>query len=147
MPWTVDDVNDHMKDLSPSEKKAWVEVANKALAACEKAERENCDASAIKQANAVIGKLREALSADEEVFVEAASFKVMLQRFMKAAGMLAEHAFISKGTRKRLSGLQDALRAEHDEAAGEASVSATEATPGGEEEFREEGVLLEVADG
>lgn len=150
MPWTVDDVDDHMKDLSPSEKETWVEVANKALTACEKAGRKDCDASAIKQANAVVGKVREAFTPDEEDFVEAASFKVILQRFMKSAGVLAGHVFISKGTKKKLVNLQDALRTEHGKAAGEASVTATEAagdpSPGGEEEFREEGVLLEVAD-
>ena len=62
MPWDVGDVDDHMKGLSASKKKTWVEVANKALAACEKAGKEDCDASAIKQANAVVGKLSESIS-------------------------------------------------------------------------------------
>ena len=70
MPWTVRDVDRHMKDLSASEKETWVEVANKALAACEKAGRSECDASAIKQANAVVGKLREVLTDEEKAFEE-----------------------------------------------------------------------------
>jgi len=60
MPWVVADVDEHMKDLSAGEKVTWVEVANGALATCTKTGGEECDASAIKQANAVIGKLREA---------------------------------------------------------------------------------------
>jgi len=151
MPWTVGDVEGHMKGLSASEKETWVEVANKALKSCEDAGRPDCDASAIKQANAVLGRVREAFTPDEEDFVEAASFKAILQRFMKAAGVLAGHPFISKGAKKRLSGLQDALRADHGEAAGKAEDDATEAggdtSPGGEAEFREDGELLEVADG
>ncbi|GAG39265.1 unnamed protein product, partial [marine sediment metagenome] len=140
MPWTVGDVDDHMKGLSASEKETWVEVANKALAACEKAGKADCDASAIKQANAVLGKVREALTPDEEDFVEAASFKAILQRFMKAAGVLAGHPFISKGAKKRLSGLQDTLRTDHGKAAGEESDDTSEAgsdpSPGGEAEFK-----------
>ena len=137
-----------MKGLSPSEKETWVEVANKALAAC--GAGADCDASAIKQANAVIGKVREALTPDEEDFVEAASFKAILQRFMKSARTLAEHAFVSKGTKKRLAGLQDALRTEHGKAAGEDEGDATEATgdPSADaEEFTETGELLEVTNG
>ena len=73
MPWTVEDVDRHMKELSASEKETWVEVANKALAACEKAGRTDCDASAIKQANVVIGKLREVLTGEENAFAEQSS--------------------------------------------------------------------------
>ena len=152
MPWTVGDVEEHMKGLSPSEKETWVEVANKALAACD---GDDCDASAIRQANAVISKVREALTPDEEDFVEAASFKAILQRFMKSARTLAEHAFVSKGTKKRLAGLQDVLRTEHGKAAGEDEGDATEAagdpfagTVGlNEADFAETGELLEVTDG
>ena len=142
MPWTVGDVEEHMKGLSPSEKETWVEVANKALAAC--GAGADCDASAIKQANAVISKVREALTPDEEDFVEAASFKAILQRFMKSARTLAEHAFVSKGTKKRLAGLQDALRTEHGKAAGEDDATEAGSDPAGEAEFTETGELLEV---
>jgi len=146
MPWAVEDVEDHMKGLSPSEKETWVEVANKALAACD---GDDCEAKAIKQANAVVGKVREAFTPDEEDFVEAASFKAILQRFMKSARVLGDHAFISKAVKKRLAGLQDALRADHGKATGEDGDNTSEATgdtSDGTEEFRETGELLEVAE-
>ena len=63
MPWTVEDVESHMKGLSASRKKTWVEVANKALAAC--AGEDDCEAKAIKQANAVVGRLGESVSLAE----------------------------------------------------------------------------------
>lgn len=67
MPWEVGDVESHMKGLSASKKKTWVEVANKALAACEKAGKEDCEASAIKQANAVVGLLGESVSLADSI--------------------------------------------------------------------------------
>lgn len=67
MPWTVDDVESHMKGLSASKKETWVEVANKALANCEKDGRGDCEASAIKQANAVVGKLGESVSLADSI--------------------------------------------------------------------------------
>ena len=63
MPWTVEDVESHMKGLSASRKKTWVEVANKALEAC--AGEDDCEASAIKQANVVVGRLGESVSLAE----------------------------------------------------------------------------------
>lgn len=56
MPWTVDDVEKHNKGLSDAQKKTWVRVANTALARCIQSKGKNCDASAIKQANAVVSK-------------------------------------------------------------------------------------------
>lgn len=79
MPWTVKDVDKHKKGLTDAQKKRWVEVANSARAAClKKGKPENeCDASAIKQANGVVGnneirftlhdaKVEEAYSVREE---------------------------------------------------------------------------------
>jgi len=63
MPWTVEDVDGFKQGLSAKEKKTWVEVANKALAAC--SGEEDCEASAIKQANAVVGRLGESVSLKE----------------------------------------------------------------------------------
>jgi len=146
MPWKAEDVEAHMKGLSADEKGTWVEVANKALAACEKAGNEDCDASAIKQANAVVGKVREALTPEEETFVEAASLKVLVGRVMKYVGALGSHAKISKGMRKRLSNLQDALTQEHaDEAIAiesDSRSSANDVTV-----FTEDGELVGVEDG
>lgn len=62
MPWTVDDVEKHIKGLSDKQKEVWVKVANAARKRClnsGKSERE-CDASAIRQANAVAKNVKEA---------------------------------------------------------------------------------------
>ena len=147
MPGKEWDVASHMKGLSTGETETWVEVADKALAACEKAGKADCDASAIKQANAVLGKVREAFTPEEEEFVEAASFKAILARFMKSARVLADHAFISKAVKKRLAGLQDALKADHGAEVPADATEATGDTSDGAEEFRETGELLEVTDG
>lgn len=63
MPWTVDDVEKHIKGLSDKQKEVWVKVANAARKRClnsGKSERE-CDASAIKQANAVAKNVKETI--------------------------------------------------------------------------------------
>ena len=55
MPWSVDDVDKHKKGLSDKQKKTWVKVANGALARCEKKKGSDCEGSAIRQANSVVG--------------------------------------------------------------------------------------------
>lgn len=58
MPWTTDeDVDRHFKGLTPAQKKRWREVANDALARCQEKGGAQCDASAIRQANAVVGRM------------------------------------------------------------------------------------------
>ena len=61
MPWTKADVEEHNKGLTDEQKEQWVEVANSALASCldEGGEQDKCEASAIKQANAAVGKEEE----------------------------------------------------------------------------------------
>lgn len=59
MPWKVSDVDEHMKDLSPKGKELWVKVANGALARCEEKGQGDCEARAIRQADAVAGKMGE----------------------------------------------------------------------------------------
>lgn len=56
MPWKVEDVERHKKGLTDHQKETWVKVANSAFASCQKAGREDCDASAIRQANSVVEK-------------------------------------------------------------------------------------------
>lgn len=56
MPWTVGDVDSHMKGLSDEQKQSWCDVANAALMSCEKDDGGDCEASAIKQANAAMAK-------------------------------------------------------------------------------------------
>lgn len=55
MPWTVADVDKHKKGLTDKQKEQWVKVANSALKACQEKGGKDCDASAIRQANGVVG--------------------------------------------------------------------------------------------
>lgn len=54
MPWTVRDVDRHKKGLSARKKRQWVDVANSVLRKCQREGGSNCEASAIRQANAVV---------------------------------------------------------------------------------------------
>lgn len=55
MPWTVSDVDRFKKGLTPAQKQRWVRIANDALRRCQEKNGSNCDASAIRQANGVVG--------------------------------------------------------------------------------------------
>ena len=54
MPWGVEDVDKHMKDLTDAQKETWMKVANAALHKCTMDGGQDCEASAIKQANAAM---------------------------------------------------------------------------------------------
>lgn len=56
MPWTVADVDKHRKDLTPRQKEVWVKVANDALTRCKAAGQDDCEARAVRQANAVAAR-------------------------------------------------------------------------------------------
>lgn len=58
MPWTESDVDQHKAGLSDKQKRQWVAVANAALAKCEREDGEDCEASAIRQANAAVGEAK-----------------------------------------------------------------------------------------
>lgn len=57
MPWTVKDVDKHKKGLSPKQKRQWCDIANPALKKCmdDGGDEATCAASAIRQANGVVG--------------------------------------------------------------------------------------------
>lgn len=55
MPWTVRDVNRFKRGLSTTQKHQWVRIANGALRSCQARSGSNCEASAIRQANGVVG--------------------------------------------------------------------------------------------
>jgi len=55
MPWTIADVDRFKRGLGPTQKRRWVRVANSALASCQARQGRNCEASAIRQANGVVG--------------------------------------------------------------------------------------------
>lgn len=59
MPWTVGDVEKHIKGLSDKAKKVWVNVANSALNSCMEKGGSDCEASAIRQASSVAKKQME----------------------------------------------------------------------------------------
>jgi len=59
MPWTTEDVEKHVKGLSAKAKKTWINVANSALATCQEKGGEDCEGSAIRQANSVAKKQME----------------------------------------------------------------------------------------
>lgn len=53
MPWTIDDVDSHKKDLTPKQKKKWVKIANTVLKGClrDTKDSKKCEVMAIKIAN------------------------------------------------------------------------------------------------
>lgn len=61
MSWVASDVERHNKGLTQHQKEVWVHVANRARERCiEKGGSEShCDASAIRQANAVVARMQE----------------------------------------------------------------------------------------
>jgi len=62
MPWTVADVDRHKEGLTDKQKETWIKVANDARKRCidKGGSEKECDASAIKQANSVVGEQQEA---------------------------------------------------------------------------------------
>ena len=58
MPWTPEDSRRHKKGLSARQRRQWARVANSALARClrEGRSQSSCEASAIRQANSVVGE-------------------------------------------------------------------------------------------
>ena len=87
MPWKTADVDAHSKGLSDKAKVVWVKVANRALAACEEKGGKNCDASAIRQANAVAKNVGEAECALFENEEYADALCLLLERLIGASGV------------------------------------------------------------
>ncbi len=86
MPFNVSDVDTHKKGLGAKGKRAWVKVASAALSRCLDggSEEATCDASAIRQANAVAGNVTESALEDigllaEEVMVAEAVGRMILE--------------------------------------------------------------------
>lgn len=59
MPWTAEDAKQWVKDATDEQAEVGAEVANDALARCEAEKGEDCEASAIRQAKAIMSKLAE----------------------------------------------------------------------------------------
>ena len=61
MPWGIADVEKHNKGATTkAEKELWISVANPAAARCKAKGGSDCEASAIRQANAVLARSKEA---------------------------------------------------------------------------------------
>ena len=71
MPFSTEDVEKHMKGLSVKAKKTWVNVANSALVSCQEKGGEDCEGSAIRQANSVAKKQMED---DEKTYYYRSSY-------------------------------------------------------------------------
>lgn len=68
MPWSVDDVDAHVKGLTPSQKSAWVKIANDTL------DRTKDEGKAIRIANAAAQRVGKSITAEEALTLE--SFQV-----------------------------------------------------------------------
>jgi hypothetical protein len=74
MPWSISDVDSHKKGLTDKQKRAWVHIANAALRKCKKDGGSDCDASAIRQANAAATRVSESGAGSiSDLLLEAAS--------------------------------------------------------------------------
>lgn len=61
MPWGIDDVEEHNKDANTkAEKELWLSVANPAVTRCKAKGGSDCEGSAIRQANVVLARSKEA---------------------------------------------------------------------------------------
>ena len=62
MPWTPQDADKHIKGLAPRAKQVWANVANETLKSCE---GDDCEAKAIKVANAAAKRVGKVAKIDE----------------------------------------------------------------------------------
>jgi len=86
MPFTAEDAKDHTEKAdTPKKQEVWAKVANQALAACEKDGGEDCEASAIKQANAAVDKIGESTTKGY------GAFTVKVGKERKTIGELIDH--------------------------------------------------------
>ena len=67
MPWTVSDVDRFKRGLSDAQKRRWVRVANDALRRCQSGGGRDCEASAIRQANGVVGNNVDSSTLEEMI--------------------------------------------------------------------------------
>ena len=73
MPWKTSDVDEHIKGLTDKQKEKWVSIANSVLSECESSGSKDCDAKAIKIANA-----KAKLTHDDSIITNIFSDKKIL---------------------------------------------------------------------
>jgi hypothetical protein len=113
MPWTVDDVERFRKGLTETEKMQWVAVANEALVRCLREGEDDCDAVAIRQANAAIGAAEESSTLGDRilgaVFDEGAPLKATVQGFLRAAQAVTRHPDAPQKVKDQINSLREEL--------------------------------------
>lgn len=60
MPWTATTAHEHKKGMTDHQAEVWAKVANAALAKCQSDGGQNCDVSAIRQADAAVNNMDSA---------------------------------------------------------------------------------------
>lgn len=112
MPWTAKDADAHVKGLSAKQKRAWAQIANSALAQCQKEGGSNCDATAIRQANAAAQRVGE--SDDPGAFaglIEAQTVKHRARALLRDIEALLADKGLSDDETAPLAALRDRLKA------------------------------------
>ncbi len=66
MPWSIKDVEQHIKGLTNSQKERWIEIANSVLKDCQDGDDKDCEAKAIRQANGTVQKDLTVFKKDRE---------------------------------------------------------------------------------
>jgi len=109
MPWEIGDVDSHKAGLTDAEKEQWVAVANSALETCleDGGDADTCEASAIKQANGVVGEPAET---EAEEVREAATIKSLVQGFLRAAHALLGEKTLPKTIKEQIENLRGSMR-------------------------------------
>lgn len=106
MPYTVADVDTHIKNLGPKAKRAWVAIANSALTKCVSAggKEAACAGKAIIQANGVAGKMKESATLEE-----AATLKSQAQSLLRQLKAILGRKDLAAGVHERVQATYDDL--------------------------------------
>lgn len=120
MPWTAADAAKHVQGLTPKQARAWAAIATSALQRCLKADgtQAACEASAIKQANAVAQKIGEAgipdaatlMAAYEAAGVSAPELGALLETTTALLTALDEASTTKAAVQQHLKAAADAMR-------------------------------------
>ena len=140
MPWTVDDVDGFKKGLSDKQKRQWVAIANSALAKCEDEGGENCEASAIRQAN---GAMEESMD-ESEWLQEAVTHKALVKRYLRDTTTLLGMKAIPATLKTALGQIQTALKKTWADIAAEVEPEPEEEQPAEEAERQILGDIIEL---
>ena len=110
MPWSIADVDAFNKGLSDAEKERWIAVANSTLADCEAEGGDDCDALAIRTANAAVSRTRdeeESMELGSVARVEVGGSWVTLQEAMCLAAEAVTLKATAKGLLRQLTAVLD----------------------------------------